>query len=260
MKHISVLGGAFHYEFLMQLRRWSVWIAVLLVGLLEISIYSQSAYVKNALIWYFSMPLYRIVAELIWFMQLLLPIVLGVLLADRLPRDRRFKVEEIFVSMPGAISMRLVGKYLGSLAATLVPMMIFFVLGIGFIISRTQDWFTIPLALGAYVAVALPGLLFVAAFSLALPAVMWVPLYQFCFIGYWFWGNMLTPGHGVPTLTDTLLTPDGVYMLTGFYGLRTSLTSATPLQAIASIVALLAGAVVTMLVLWAFMRWRYVHS
>ena len=37
--------------------------------------------------------------------------------------------------------------------------------------------------------VNLPGLLFVAAFSVSCPVILWVPLYQFLFVGYWFWGR-----------------------------------------------------------------------
>ena len=48
--------------------------------------------------------------------------VVGIMLADRLPRDRRTRVAELLDTFPGALYARLFGKYLGStLAGANVP-------------------------------------------------------------------------------------------------------------------------------------------
>jgi ABC-2 type transport system permease protein len=103
----------------------------------------------------------------------------------------------------------------------------------------------------------LPGTLFVAAFSIACPAIMWVPLYQFLYIGYWFWGNLLPPGRGIPTLSNTILTPLGDNMLAGFYGESGLLIKhATALQGVESILLLLGLAAFALFVLWRYLLWQ----
>src|SRR5260370_19208210 len=73
-----------------------------------------------------------------------------------------------------------------------------------------------PLVAADFVLIVLPGLLFVAAFSIACPAILWVPLYEFLFVGYWFWGNALSPTRtGIQTLSQTILTPIGTYISAG---------------------------------------------
>ena len=128
------------------------------------------------------------------------------------------------------------------------------------------DWYSgsdarllsLPDALMLFVLVALPGLLFVSAFSVALPAVMWLPLYQFLFVCYWFWGNALAPSRGLPTLSDTILTPLGGYMLAGFFGEDSGLVvhQGTFLQGLESLLLLLAIAGAVIVVLWRFLMWQ----
>ncbi len=43
-----------------------------------------------------------------------------------------------------------------------------------------------------------------------------VPIYQFLFVGYWFWGNILSP-RVLPTLTDTWLNPIGGVAQVAFF-------------------------------------------
>src|SRR5207302_4913010 len=120
--------------------------------------------------------------------------------------------------MPAALSARLVGKYLGSTLATLVPMFAFYSIGIGYVLYQTHNLLALPLALATFAAIVLPGILFIAAFSIACPAILWVPLYQFLYVGYWFWGNWLGARTGIPTLSETILTPVGTYISSGFFG------------------------------------------
>jgi ABC-2 type transport system permease protein len=219
MQQSKALKGILIYEFKMQIRRRSLWIAFIGCTLLlartlfnEVSNPQYFGLVKN-------LPIHQFVVTMIFTTSLLLPIIFGVFLADRLPRDSQTNVNELFTSMPVALNTRIVGKYLGSALASLVPMFICYSLLIGFLLYETHNARIIPLFLLDFVLVVLPGLLFVAAFSIACPAIIWVPLYQFLFIGYWFWGNVLSPRNGIPTLSSTILTPIGIYISTGILGI-----------------------------------------
>jgi hypothetical protein len=64
--------------------------------------------------------------------------------------------------------------------------------------------------------VNLPPLAFVAAFSIACPAVLPVRVYQVLFTGYWFWGNFLNP-KALPTISDTVLVASGLPQATAFF-------------------------------------------
>jgi hypothetical protein len=200
----------------------------------------------------------KLVAALVFSINLLLPIPLGVFLADRLPRDRRTRVDELFTSMPGALSTRIVGKYLGSMLATITPMCVSYILLIGFLLYQTHNLLSIPLVAADFVLIVLPGLLFVAAFSIACPAILWVPLYQFLFIGYWFWGNALSPRTGIPTLSQTILTPIGTYISAGMLGVSQVgwVTSASFWEGLASLLLLLGIAVFVLYVLWRYLSWQ----
>jgi hypothetical protein len=188
--------------------------------------------------------------------------VVGVMLADRLPRDRRTRVAELLDTFPGNLFARLFGKYLGSTLATLVPMFLVYGLGVGYIITRWHALQILPLALATFGAIALPGLLFIGAWSLACSSVIWTPLYQFLFLGYWFWGNLL-PGIGIPSLSSTILTPVGGYMCTGFFNqagregvCNPGIQGATAVQGVESMLLLLALAVLAMLTLTALLTWQ----
>jgi hypothetical protein len=256
MNQAYAFFGVMRYEFWMQIRRWAVWITFILMGLF---------FTTFRAVW--ERPLTVPAGdEIIYWLggvHGLMAVAVGVLLADRLPRDRRYKVNELLDTLPGALSARLVGKYLGSTLATIVPMFTVYSIGVGYILYRWHDIQALPIALAAFAAIALPGLLFISAFSIACPAVLWVPLYQFLFVGYWFWGNVLSPDSGVPTLSATILTPIGGYMCTGFFnpGGREGVCSpgiqgATAVQAVESIALLLSISVLVMFVLWGYQKWH----
>ena len=90
--------------------------------------------------------------------------------------------------------------------------------------------------------------------------ILWVPLYQFLFIGYWFWGNLL-PDIGIPTLSTTILTPVGGYMCTGFFNptgkegvCNPGIQGATAVQGVESMLLLVGIAILVMLALWIGLR------
>lgn len=251
MNQVRVLIGVLDYEFRMQIRRRAVWITFICFALLISSGFRELLFNPR----HFS--LLTQVLQLTSNVNAIFPICVGVLLADRLPRDRRFKVNELFTSLPGALSIRLAGKYLGSTLATLVPMFAFYSIGVGIVLYQTHDLLAIPLALETFIAIVLPGILFISAFSIACPVILWLPLYQFLFVGYWFWGNLLPPSFGIPTLSATILTPIGGYMAAGFFGGDSfPVTHATALQGVESTLLLLGIASLVMSTLWCYLRWE----
>ena len=253
MQRFDTFVGALGYEFRMQIRRRSLWIVFLALGAFFIVFHQP---------WYRPVTTPAADAIVYWTgeVQSFLAIAVGILLADRLPRDRRVKVDEVLYTLPGAQGARVFGKYLGSTLATLVPMLAVYCVGVGYIVSRWHDLQALPIALAAFAAIVLPGILFIAAFSIVCTAILWVPLYQFLFVGYWFWGNLL-PNFGIPTLSETILTPVGGYMCTGFFnaGGREGVCSpgiqgATALQGIESILLLLCVAGIVLVALSIFLK------
>lgn len=263
-RQLSMLRGVLGYEFRMQIRRRAVWITFFAIMLAFALLYVRQFSALPGLIGKLqneirSHSLLTVVVIWTGIVNIILPLAVGALIADRLPRDKRTKVDELLATTPAYTGTRLLGKYIGSTVATLVPMLTIYLIGVVFILFTTQNLLTLPLALMTFVVIALPGLLFVGAFSVACPAVLWVPLYQFLFIGYWFWGNLFSPFKGIPTLSGTILTPDGKFISAGYFGVRTFLftdVAATPMLATASIVLLLTLAVGILIVLWYYMRWE----
>jgi len=255
MSQIPVFFGVLRYEFWMQFRRRALWITIICF-ILFISWRGFGGIFRELIGNPFHFQLLPFIADWTSSINAIFPIAIGVLLADRLPRDRRTKVDELFTTMPGKLSTRLVGKYLGSTLATLIPVFAIYSIGIGCILYQNHDLSIIPMALATFAVIALPGILFVGAFSIACPSLLWVPLYQFLFVGYWFWGNLLSPRVGIPTLSKTILTPIGGYMATGFFGDPYGQPGATPLQGVESIILLLGITVLVMVTLWGLMKWQ----
>ncbi len=257
MNQLPVFFGTLAYEFRMQIRRRAVWITMILLILLVIMAIRRSIGGYNEFLGINNLSLPAVIANWTDIVNAILPVGVGVLLADRLPRDRRTRVDELFISMPGALSSRLLGKYLGSMLATLVPMFAFYCIGIGYILYQIQNPQVLLLAIETFAAIVLPGILFISAFSIACPSILWVPLYQFLFVGYWFWGNWLGVRTGIPTLSNTILTPVGTYISSGFFGASLfPVQNATVLQAIESMLLLLSITAFVMVVLWSYLKWQ----
>src|SRR5690349_3615792 len=106
--------GVFRYEYLMQIRRWGLWISsVVLTGLIyffAVSSLSQQTKELPPTPWAVAVNL---VAPLNFFA----PMAAGILVADRFLRDFRLGVNEVLkVSLPST-RLLVIGKYLGSLLA-----------------------------------------------------------------------------------------------------------------------------------------------
>ncbi len=243
--------GALKYEFRMQARRKSVWIVTLLGSLIVVT------GLKNPWNAAADAPIEVTIANWAVVCNAFLPIIFGVLLADRLPRDRRLRMPELFDSLPASPGARLFGKYLGSAIASTIPIFLVYAMGIIYVLNRWHDPKAILYALAAFAAINIPGLLFVAAFSISVPAILWMPLYQFLFVGYWFWGNLLSPSYGIPTLSTTVLTPLGGNAASGFFGIESIIgQSESAWQGVASIIVLLACAAVALVMAHTYLSWR----
>jgi ABC-2 type transport system permease protein len=259
MNSWKVLWGVLRYEFLMQIRRPALWLAFLVFALIDLrAVIGQVVEHYNPAFSPEQISIWQIAAGLAIMTNWLAPLGIGILIADRLPRDRRTRVEEMLNSLPGLLKTRVLGKYLGTLLASLVPSFLLYMLIVGLAVWQLGNLGLIPAALLCYVLVILPGMCFVAAFSLALPIIIWVPLYQFLFFGYWFWGNILAPSYGLPTLSGTILTPIGSAIGVGFFGISTfgGRGPSSTMYGVSSIVALLGIAVLVLVALYQFLRFE----
>lgn len=254
---MAALAGATRYEFVMQIRRKALWVTFLVFGLvLALSRLPLIPWAPGSE--GLSVPL--LVANWSFVLQMFYPIAFGILLADRLPRDGRTGVQELLDALPVSLRGRFLGKYLGATVATVVPLLLIYAAGIAYVAARHGDLSALPLALAAFATINLPGLFFVAAFSISCTAILWVPLYQFLFVGYWFWGNLVyLDAVGFPTLTGTILTPVGEYMANGFFGTEPSnprVAGATVGEGIASMGLLLGLGALALLVGYRLLLWQ----
>ncbi|BCB73740.1 hypothetical protein GCM10022251_14360 [Phytohabitans flavus] len=240
------MSAAFRYEFLMQVRKRSMWLAngaiVLLLGLLSARSLGDVLDDPAAK---------ATMASTAVLVNLILPVGYGCFLADRLVRDDRLGVAAILDATPASAAGRLAGKYLGSCAAAAVPLAIVY-FGFAALYAATAGR---PVALGwaaaLFAVVILPAVLFVGAFALVVPLLIPAPLFRVLFVGYWFWGNAISPA-AMPTLASSLVTPIGSYPLEVFFGvdlagpepgalfnfLRPEATAATALLSIGVLLAL----------------------
>lgn len=250
MSQLAIFSGVMRYEYRMQIRRRSLWITYAIFALLlgAIVFGNDSSTMYKVLVHPETVPLSEVVVYWATVVNYLFPVVVGVMVADRLPRDRRTKEQVLLTTTSGTLHSRIFGKYLRSTLAVITPMLIVYSLSIAYVLYQTHTIMAIPLAIAAFASVVLPGVLFVSTFSLACPVILPVPLYQFLFVGYWFWGNLFPPNRGIPTLSNTLLLPLGGNAAMGFFGVQSSaIDHATVMQGVASI-ALLSGIAALVLV------------
>lgn len=256
MDSLKIMWGVLRYEFRMQIRRPALWLAFLCFAFLIVR--SATGMLDNPYFLQAHLSALQLAASLTLLTNWLAPLGVGILLADRLSRDRRTKVDELLNTLPGTLRTRLLGKYLGTTMASLTAALLLHLVVIAFAIWQTGNFLLLPLGLLCYGVIVLPGMLFVAAFSLACPVVIWLPLYQFLFFGYWFWGNLLSPHSGLPTLNGTIFTPIGSVIGAGFFnvGSRGGTGSSSAVDGIASLVALLGIAILVLVALYQFLRWQ----
>ena len=223
--------GLFRHELGMALRRRSAWAAYgLLLAFYSVLLFAppplgervQGEVIEASAVW-------SVAGRFMLALNVFLPVVAGLLSADRVVRDLRLGVRELQDSTPLATTTYVAAKYAAALTAALLP-----VLAWATLVALTMTALGhAPVAFLAaipvtFLAITVPAFAFVIAFSLACPLAMPLSVYQILFTGYWFWANFVPPKL-FPTLNGTLLTPSGVFALHGFFGGQASRTSKEPL-------------------------------
>jgi hypothetical protein len=255
---LGALGGVIRYEFLMQLRRRALWIGFLLLGaVLVVAYFSGSAPYLQQL----GAPHHDLMIAWAFLASTFFTLGAGLFLADRFPRDRRIRVQELLATGPAGPGARLLGKYLGAVVATLVPSAVFFLAGAIALMVRLGDFGLAPLAFAAFITLVVPAVLFVGAFAIACTTILWTPLFQFLFVGYMLWTGLNVTD--IPTLSGTLLSPYLNYVVMGILGYRTFETidariypSSSVALGLANIAVLLVCAAAALLAAWWLESWR----
>jgi ABC-type transport system involved in multi-copper enzyme maturation permease subunit len=209
--HTSALAGAIRYEFTMQWRRWTMWLPVLAAAAIMLTFVSGSRITYYGA---FSVP--AAVGTFALLFNFITPLACGLVLADRLARDRQLQVDEVLESLPASRGPRVWGKALGAALATMVPWLLVEVTGFALLAVYKHAASALIVGLAAFLTINLPALLFTATLSVVLPAVLWTPAYRFLFVGLWFWAG-LDPTR-IPSPSSSLLAPTGAYAAAGLFG------------------------------------------
>ncbi|QBD78729.1 hypothetical protein EPA93_23190 [Ktedonosporobacter rubrisoli] len=251
--------GSFRYEFLMQIRRRALWITFSIVFTLFGLFFAMSDFLKDIPTFLTHNSLTTVLVFWSFYINTYMPICVGILLADRLPRDRKHNIDELLMTLPASLEARLLGKYLGSMFATLTPLFLFYISGVCYILCISGNPLTFLLGMLTFLLIIMPGSIFISSFSLDCPAFMKVPAYQFLFIGYWVWGNIFWFRSELFTLGRTLISPIGIYITFGIFGgagFDTKGIHATFWQGIASILILLGIALLVIVALTRYLKWQ----
>jgi hypothetical protein len=156
------------------------------------------------------------VADWASFLNHTVPVGAVMVLANRLPRDRRLHVDELLDSLPTSLSARLWGKALGATVATIVPFLLIALAGVVYIAVHIHAAPAIPLGLEAILTINLPALLFVAALCILLSAVIWTPAVGLICAAVWIWAQL--PPTDNPAPGNSVLSPYGDYAIAGLFG------------------------------------------
>ena len=213
---MSQFLGVLRHEYKMAVKRPGMWIAY---GVLYV-FYAFTVFMPDELGKGFPAnraEMWQYAAFSLFYVNMFMILLGGILAADRLQRDFRLGVRELQQSSPLGTGKYLLAKYLGVLVAVSLPMFLY-----------VTVWALVNVAFGSppvyllvmwlvFLVMGVPAYAFVVVFSLACPLFMPVRVYQVLFVGYWFWGNYLSPDV-FPTISNTLLVPSGKYALHGFFG------------------------------------------
>jgi ABC-type transport system involved in multi-copper enzyme maturation permease subunit len=252
------------YEYTMSTRRPGFWIAYTLLALFYfVTLLSPSANPADDII-----PPDKIWSEaghIVFLFNIFMPLLAGILSADRMQRDFSTGPRELQRSAPLSIRVYILAKYTGVLLSVLTPIFLVSLIAGGMLVLRGQAPITfLGTLLLAFLSIAVPGHAFVVAFSLACPLVLPLRVYQVLFTGYWFWGNLISP-KAFPTISDTLLNAVGQFPLQAFFGIYTDSTHAvtggfTRVEAVLNLIVLLACITAALSAAGYFLRRQDRHS
>ncbi len=200
------------YEFFMAIRRWGVWLAFAAAGMAVALTWDGTPVDMPGV----TPQQWSVLIALIG--NTLVPVVVGIVTADRLVRDRKSGVRELLFSTALSRRVYVTAKYVGVMLAAVLPALLA-VLATGVVfVADGLPVGVLPRTLLPFLAINLPAYLFVGAFSLAGPEVLPLRVYQILFTGYWFWGNFVSQ-ELMPTLNGTLLTVKGDFVASGLFRL-----------------------------------------
>jgi ABC-2 family transporter protein len=256
---VKAFIGVFCYEYRMSIRRWSLWLAfglLMIFYLTSIMLPPDTFEVLPS-----GKDVLSYAGSYAFMLNLFMPVVGGILVADRLVRDQKLGVDELLHSTALKRGAYLAGKYLGALASITTPVLLTALL-MGIVTAASGAPLTIiPAMLVAFLGVNLPAYMLITAFALACPLVIPVRVFQVLFTGYWFWGNYLSPTV-LPTFNGTYLTANGEFVLTaflgGFYGIGgpDSAPLPNPVDAVLNLAALGACALLALVAADRYMAWQ----
>ena len=199
------------YEYLMQIRRWGLWISLFVtVGLFLFLALRTLPSLDLLFPGYRINEVWKLPTILIEAFNLFTPIAAGILSADRFTRDRLLGTSELLNSSLLSKRPLLLGKYLGSMLAIFTPS---FILLVGALVymavyfHQPAIFLTAPVVLAV---VVVPSWLFVVAWSLIFPLVMPLRLYQVLFAGFWMWAVAVPPDR-LPTINQSIFSVQGLY-------------------------------------------------
>lgn len=202
----STLPTVFRFEFLMATRSRVAWLAIsplLLIALLA-ALTSQDVLNSAS-----SAPRIGSCALLI---SMFVSLGVGVAMTDRLVRVHGLGLDELMLALPCRPAVRLIGGFLGNLAAMLAPSAAALILiGVVFAVVDRDPW-AVPSAAMAFLIIVAPAAALVSVASALGGLLMPVPLARALTVIAWFWATLfnrsLIP---IPTPTGTLLSPLGDY-------------------------------------------------
>jgi ABC-2 type transport system permease protein len=214
---VAGAAGVLRYEARMVLRRKGLWLAYGLSCLIYtwapsiVRVIDRSVAIRPD-------QLSQLAGQLVFQFNMFMGLVAGIVASECLERDFRTGVSELQRSAPLGRWPYLLGKYLGTLAAVLLPYLLWVVLsGVALVGLGVVPPAFLPKLLAAFAAIATPAYAFVVALSMTGALLAPLRVYQILFTGYWFWGNYLEP-RVLPTLNGTLVTPSGVFAFQAFFG------------------------------------------
>jgi len=189
---MSHFFGVLRHEFKMAVKRPGMWIAyAVLYVFYSITVFAPSEVGEELPAT--TIEMWQHAAMIVFYTNMFMVLLGGILAADRLQRDYRLGIRELQRSSPIGQFTYLLAKYTGVWAAVISPMFIFVMGYAVFYVARGVS--PLFLAIMPVVILVMGGtaFAFVVAFSIACPLFMPVRVYQVLFVGYWFWGNYLSP-------------------------------------------------------------------
>jgi hypothetical protein len=194
------------YEFRMSISRPGQWIGFGFVFLL----YASKIYIEEIPANITDLVIWQTAGRIASNLNLFMPVIGGILAADRISRDFSLGVHELQQSTNLKHWHYIFGKYFGVLFSFITIQFIFIE---ALALIKVIRGFPISIALdtiAAFLLIIVPAFIFVTIFSLTIPLLMNVRTYQILFTGYWIWGNYLDP-NTIPSISDTVLNVCGRY-------------------------------------------------